>query len=64
MSEKSKLVVGPTFEEMLHPSKIDPEVRAEAKRMMEEDPLDPINLYNITWRDYDDRSTTTSCRPS
>lgn len=53
MSEESKLVIGPTFEEMLHPWKIDPEVRAEARRMMEEDPLDPINLYNITWRDYD-----------
>jgi cysteine synthase A len=55
MSEKSKLVVGPTFEEMLHPWKIDPEVSAEARRMMEEDPLDPINLYNITWRDYDNQ---------
>ena len=53
MSETSKLVIGPTFEEMLHPWKIDPEVRAEAKRMMEEDPLDPINLYNISWRNYD-----------
>jgi cysteine synthase A len=55
MSETSKLVIGPTFEEMLHPWKIDPQVRAEARRMMEEDPLDPINLYNITWRDYDNR---------
>jgi cysteine synthase A len=55
MSEKSKLVVGPTFEEMLHPWKIDPGVRAEARRRMEEDPLDPINLYNITWRDYDNQ---------
>jgi hypothetical protein len=50
MSETSKLVIGPTFEEMLHPWKIDPQLRAEAKRMMHEDPLDPINLYNITWR--------------
>jgi len=55
MSETSKLVIGPTFEEMLHPWKIDPEVRAEAKRMMEEDPLDPVNLYNITWRGQDNR---------
>ena len=55
MSETSKLVIGPTFEEMLHPWKIDPEVRAEAKRMMEDDPLDPINLYNISWRDYDNQ---------
>ena len=55
MSETSKLVIGPTFEEMLHPWKIDTEVRAEARRMRHEDPLDPINLYNITWRGYDDR---------
>jgi cysteine synthase A len=55
MSETSKLVIGPTFEEMLHPWKMDPQVRAEAQRMMTEDPLDPINLYNITWRDYDNR---------
>jgi len=50
MSE-SKLILGPTFEEMLRPQKIDPEVRKRALRMMEEDPLDPVNLYNITWRD-------------
>jgi cysteine synthase A len=55
MSEMNKVVVGPTFEEMLHPWKIDPEVRAKAHEMMEEDPLDPINLYNITWRDYENR---------
>jgi len=55
MSETGKLVIGPTFEEMLHPWKMDPEVRAEAKRMMEDDPLDPINLYNISWRDWDNQ---------
>ncbi|MCD6552523.1 MAG: pyridoxal-5'-phosphate-dependent protein subunit beta [Chloroflexi bacterium] len=52
MSKKhSKLITGPTFEEMLHPEKIDPAVRQRALRMMKEDPLDPINLYNITWKD-------------
>ncbi|MDH4209394.1 MAG: pyridoxal-phosphate dependent enzyme [Anaerolineae bacterium] len=55
MSETSKLVIGPTFEEMLHPWKIDPQMRAEALRMMKDDPLDPINLYNITWRDSENR---------
>ena len=55
MSETSKLVVGPTFEEMLHPWKIDEEVRARASKMRDEDPLDPINLYNINWRDSEDR---------
>ncbi len=53
MSDK-KLVIGPTFDEMLHPGKIDPAIRAKARRMMEEDPLDPINLFNITWRDEND----------
>ncbi len=51
----SNLITGPTFEEMLHPSTIDPNVRARARRMFREDPLDPINLFNITWRDPDDR---------
>lgn len=46
----TKIITGPTFDEMLHPEKIDPEVRAEALRKMEEDPLDPINLFNITWK--------------
>ena len=55
MSETSNLVVGPTFEEMLHPWKADAEVRARACQMRDEDPLDPINLYNINWRDPDDR---------
>ena len=44
------LVLGPTFEEMLHPDKIDPQVRERALRLRTEDPLDPINLYNIAWR--------------
>ena len=45
------MVTGPTFEEMLHPQKIDPAVRAEAVRALDADPLSPLNLYNITWRD-------------
>jgi cysteine synthase A len=47
----TKIITGPTFDEMLHPEKIDPQIRAQALRMMEEDPLDPINLFNITWKD-------------
>lgn len=42
---------GPTFEEMLHPHKIDPQIRARAAAARTADPLDPINLFNITWRD-------------
>ena len=45
------MITGPTFEEMLHPQTIDPPIRAEAVAALEADPLNPLNLYNITWRD-------------
>lgn len=45
------MITGPTFEEMLHPQKIAPATRERALKMREIDPLDPINLFNITWRD-------------
>lgn len=48
-------VVGPTYEEMLHPWTIDPVIRKKAIEMKKIDPLHPINLYNITWRDQDDK---------
>src|SRR5512136_1573439 len=44
-------ILGPTFEEMLHPEKIAPEIRKRALEMKTKDPNDPINLFNITWRD-------------
>ena len=47
----SKLILGPTFEEMLHPNKIAPDIRKRALAARTQDPLDPINLFNITWRD-------------
>lgn len=50
-----RFVLGPSFEEMLHPEKIDPKIRKKAHSMMQEDPLDPINLYNITWRNMDNQ---------
>jgi cysteine synthase len=50
----TKAIFGPTFEEMLHPSVIDPVVRQQAAGALTESPLDPINLYNITWRGADD----------
>ncbi|MDP3385755.1 MAG: pyridoxal-phosphate dependent enzyme [Eubacteriales bacterium] len=43
-------VIGPTYEEMLHPWKIDPEIRKAAIEMKKRDPLHPLNLYNISWR--------------
>ncbi|HHY76714.1 MAG TPA: pyridoxal-phosphate dependent enzyme [Firmicutes bacterium] len=49
------LVWGPTYEEMLHPGSVDPEIRARAAEALENDPLDAINLYNISWRDRHDQ---------
>ncbi len=45
------MITGPTFEEMLHPQKIAADVRAKALAARTANPLDPINLFNITWRD-------------
>lgn len=47
----TQYVFGPTFEEMLHPEKIKPSVREKALSAMKNVPLDPVNLYNITWKD-------------
>jgi cysteine synthase len=49
------VIAGPLFEEMLHPNKIDPAIRARALQAKKDDPLDPINLYNITWRNADNQ---------
>jgi len=51
----TKMVLGPTFEEMLHPQKIESATRAKAVKALKESPLDPINLYNITWRSADNK---------
>ena len=51
----SKAVLGPTFEEMLHPNTIDPATRARSVAALKTAPLDPVNLYNITWRGPDDK---------
>ena len=45
----SKIPFGPTYEEMLNPSKIDPKLRKKALDA-KVDELDPINLFNITWK--------------
>jgi len=46
-----KIPFGPTYEEMLHPGKIDPGIREKALRAAKKDEMDPINLFNITWKD-------------
>jgi len=55
MSDSRKTILGPTFEEMLHPDRIAPDLRERALRAHQADPLDPINLFNITWRDGQNR---------
>lgn len=44
------MIFGPTFAEMLEPKKIDPSIRERALAARESDPLNPINLYNLTWK--------------
>ncbi|CAM2059879.1 Pyridoxal-5'-phosphate-dependent protein beta [Desulfovibrionales bacterium] len=41
----------PTFTEMLDPSRIDPDLRRRAIAAKNTDPLDPVNFFNITWKD-------------
>ncbi|MBN1283631.1 MAG: pyridoxal-phosphate dependent enzyme [Proteobacteria bacterium] len=48
-----KRIWGPTFEEMLHPEKIPEKTRADARAAYESQPLSPLNLYNINWRDFE-----------
>src|SRR5258708_22677496 len=50
------MITGPTFEEMLHPQQIDPAVRSKAAGARASAPLDPVNLFNITWRDPQDKA--------
>ena len=46
--------LGPTLSEMREPWTIDPSMRAEALAARRADPLEPVNLYNITWYDDED----------
>jgi cysteine synthase A len=47
-------MLGPTLSEMREPWKISPATRAKALATQPVDPLDPVNLYNITWYDAKD----------
>ena len=42
-------VAGPTYHQMLHPEQLPPAIRRQALAGSG-DELDPINLFNITWR--------------
>ncbi|WP_312521333.1 pyridoxal-phosphate dependent enzyme [Anaerospora sp.] len=46
-----KIPFGPTYDEMLSPELIAPEVRSKALTALQDNELDPINLFNITWKD-------------
>ena len=46
----SKIPFGPTYDEMANPSHIDPKIRKKALAG-KQDELDPINLFNINWKD-------------
>src|SRR5579871_3799170 len=45
----SKLIPGPTYEEMFDPRLLPPEFRRQTEAARN-DELDPANLFNITWR--------------
>lgn len=47
----AKIPFGPTYDEMLNPQTIDPKIRAQALAAKDSNELDPINLFNITWKD-------------
>jgi cysteine synthase len=42
---------GPNYDEMLNPDMLNADVRARALAALNRDELDPINLFNITWKD-------------
>ncbi|HVJ50240.1 PLP-dependent cysteine synthase family protein [Desulfitobacterium sp.] len=47
----AKIPFGPTYQEMLYPETIAPKVHAQALKAKETNELDPLNLFNITWKD-------------
>ena len=46
-----KIPFGPTYDEMLDPGTLDGALRAKALAAAKADELDPVNLFNITWKD-------------
>jgi len=49
-----RIPFGPTYDEMLSPATIDESIRKKALQA-KQDELDPLNLFNITWKDEDDQ---------
>jgi cysteine synthase len=48
-------ISGPTYYEMLHPESLPESLRQRAAAALDQDELDPVNLFNITWRDPQNR---------
>lgn len=46
-----KIPFGPTYSEMLFPDTIPADVRAKALEVKDTDELNPLNPFNITWKD-------------
>ncbi|MDR3590077.1 MAG: pyridoxal-phosphate dependent enzyme [Negativicutes bacterium] len=51
----AKIPFGPTYDEMLNPAAVAGEVRAKALQALQENELDPVNLFNITWKNEADQ---------
>jgi len=51
----AKIPFGPTYDEMLNPAILDGGVRAKALKALKENELDPVNLFNITWKNEADQ---------
>jgi cysteine synthase A len=49
----AKFPFGPTYSEMLYPETIPKEIREQALKVIETNELNPLNLFNITWKDED-----------
>ena len=49
------MIHGPTYAEMRDPGLLPAELRKRAQAAAREAPLDPVNLFNITWHDADGR---------
>jgi cysteine synthase len=55
VADPKRPIYGPTFAEMRDPSRLPATVRSRALKAATESPLDPINLYNIGWKDEKNR---------
>jgi cysteine synthase len=49
------MIHGPTYSEMRDPSRLPAELKHRAGVARREAPLDPVNLFNITWHEEDGR---------